>query len=55
MIMTLKTLGQGHQDLIISKACLSDVPANSEKINLLGQKIYPTYSMTLKKGPGHQQ
>ena len=55
MIMTLKTLGQGHQNLIISKACLSDVPANSEKINPLGQKIYPTYSMTLKKGPGHQQ
>ena len=39
-----------------SKACLSDVSANSEKINPLVQKIYPTYnSVTLKKGPGHQQ
>ena len=45
--MTLKMLGQGHQNLIISKACLSDP---------LVQEIYPTYnSMTLKKGPGHQQ
>ena len=48
--MTLKTLGQGHQNLIISKACLSDVSANSEKISPLVQKIYPTYnSMNLKK------
>ena len=48
--MTLKTSGQGHQNLIISKACLSDVSANSEKINPLVQKIYPSYnSMTLKK------
>ena len=46
--MTFKTSGQGHQNLIISKACLSDVPANSE-INPLGQKIYPTYSTDMVK------
>ena len=48
-IMTLKkTLG--HQNLINSYACLSDVSANSE-IHSLVQKIYPTYiTMTLKKG-----
>ena len=50
-IMTLKkTLGKGHQNLINSYACLSDVSANSE-IHSLVQKIYPTYiTMTLKKG-----
>ena len=48
--MTLKTLGKGHQNLINSYACLSDMSANSE-IHSLVQKIYPTYnSMTLKKG-----
>ena len=49
-IMTLKRLGKGHQNLINSYACLSDMSANSE-IHSLVQKIYPTYiTMTLKKG-----
>ena len=45
-----KTLGKGHQNLINSYICLSDMSANSE-IHSLDQKINPTYNtMTLKKG-----
>ena len=50
--MTLKTLGKGHQNLINSDACLSDMSANSE-IHLWFKRyiLHSTNNtITLKKG-----